>query len=101
MRMSGQWRPTCGGSWCFFFSSRRRHTRCSRDWSSDVCSSDLSRLSVRYVAKKGKVLVGFHERKSRYIADMETCKILPPHVDAMLLPMRALIASMEDRKSVV
>src|SRR2546429_3171951 len=30
---------------CFFFSSRRRHTRCSRDWSSDVCSSDLF---VRY-----------------------------------------------------
>src|SRR2546429_536178 len=28
-------------SWFFFFSSRRRHTRCSRDWSSDVCSSDL------------------------------------------------------------
>src|SRR5207245_6598782 len=25
----------------FFFSSRRRHTRCYRDWSSDVCSSDL------------------------------------------------------------
>src|SRR5256884_698238 len=30
---------SCGD--CFFFSSRRRHTRCSRDWSSDVCSSDL------------------------------------------------------------
>src|SRR4030043_2023488 len=28
----------------FFFSSRRRHTRCSRDWSSDVCSSDLQSL---------------------------------------------------------
>src|SRR5712675_1745437 len=28
-------------AFCFFFSSRRRHTRCSRDWSSDVCSSDL------------------------------------------------------------
>src|SRR5207247_2245802 len=27
---------------CFFFSSRRRHTRSTRDWSSDVCSSDLS-----------------------------------------------------------
>src|SRR5207245_7545291 len=27
---------------CFFFSSRRRHTRCYRDWSSDVCSSDLN-----------------------------------------------------------
>src|SRR3989449_9024439 len=30
---------------CFFFSSRRRHTRCSRDWSSDVCSSDLTRVA--------------------------------------------------------
>src|ERR1035441_2528782 len=28
-------------SFCFFFSSRRRHTRCLSDWSSDVCSSDL------------------------------------------------------------
>src|SRR5207249_8429544 len=28
---------------CFFFSSRRRHTRSKRDWSSDVCSSDLSK----------------------------------------------------------
>src|SRR5699024_3464337 len=28
---------------CFFFSSRRRHTRSKRDWSSDVCSSDLQR----------------------------------------------------------
>src|SRR2546429_8257304 len=32
----------------FFFSSRRRHTRCSRDWSSDVCSSDLAVREVRY-----------------------------------------------------
>src|SRR2546422_3912486 len=31
----------------FFFSSRRRHTRCSRDWSSDVCSSDLSVARTR------------------------------------------------------
>src|SRR2546422_6415307 len=30
----------------FFFSSRRRHTRCSRDWSSDVCSSDLRDVAV-------------------------------------------------------
>src|SRR5437899_13040803 len=36
----------------FFFSSRRRHTRCLSDWSSDVCSSDLyetSALGLRYV----------------------------------------------------
>src|SRR2546422_1140093 len=31
----------------FFFSSRRRHTRCSRDWSSDVCSSDLKSVDAR------------------------------------------------------
>src|SRR5438045_8329223 len=31
----------------FFFSSRRRHTRCLSDWSSDVCSSDLTRRSSR------------------------------------------------------
>src|SRR5690625_5730307 len=31
----------CNYSFCFFFSSRRRHTRWPRDWSSDVCSSDL------------------------------------------------------------
>src|SRR5207253_5573821 len=31
----------------FFFSSRRRHTRWPRDWSSDVCSSDLLRNSTR------------------------------------------------------
>src|SRR3989440_6543638 len=32
----------------FFFSSRRRHTRSDRDWSSDVCSSDLRRLQPAY-----------------------------------------------------
>src|SRR5690554_3942284 len=30
----------------FFFSSRRRHTRCGRDWSSDVCSSDLGKYKM-------------------------------------------------------
>jgi 23S rRNA (uracil1939-C5)-methyltransferase len=54
-----------------------------------------ARLSVRHVHKKGTVLVGFHERKSRYVADMQTCPVLPPHVDAMLMPLRALIASMD------
>src|SRR3989449_9570884 len=35
----------------FFFSSRRRHTRCSRDWSSDVCSSDLGRADLAAAAR--------------------------------------------------
>ncbi|MFZ6691512.1 23S rRNA (uracil(1939)-C(5))-methyltransferase RlmD [Undibacterium sp. SXout20W] len=53
-----------------------------------------ARLSVRHVLKKGLVLVGFHEKKSRYVANMETCEILPVHVSAMLLPLRDLIASL-------
>src|SRR5690554_1705215 len=39
--------------WIFFCSSRRRHTRCGRDWSSDVCSSDLNRLHKRDVEQAG------------------------------------------------
>src|SRR2546429_2473065 len=39
----------------FFFSSRRRHTRCSRDWSSDVCSSDLSPQFVFRLARSGDI----------------------------------------------
>src|SRR5206468_7823051 len=37
----------------FFFSSRRRHTRSDRDWSSDVCSSDLELLDARGVEVRG------------------------------------------------
>ncbi len=58
-----------------------------------------ARLSVRHVAKKGTVLVGFHERKSRYIADMQTCAVLPPQVSAMLMPLRELIMSMQARET--
>lgn len=53
-----------------------------------------ARISVRNVPKKGGVLVGFHERKSSFITDMKTCEILPPHVSAMLVPLRELIASL-------
>ncbi len=56
-----------------------------------------ARLSVRHVAKKGTVLVGFHERKSRYLADMQVCPVLPARVSAMLMPLRALIGSMDQR----
>ena len=58
-----------------------------------------ARLSVRYVIKKGEVLIGFHERKSRYIADMKVCPVLPPHFSAMLMPLRALIAQMASRET--
>ena len=57
-----------------------------------------ARLSVRYVAKKGTVLIGFHERKSRYVADMQSCAILPRKVSDLLMPLRALIGRMEARE---
>ncbi|WP_349745044.1 23S rRNA (uracil(1939)-C(5))-methyltransferase RlmD [Roseateles cavernae] len=56
-----------------------------------------ARFSVRYVAKKGQVLIGFHERKSRYVADMQVCKVVPAVVSDMLMPLRELIASMAER----
>jgi 23S rRNA (uracil1939-C5)-methyltransferase len=54
-----------------------------------------ARFSVRHVRKKGTVLVGFHERKSRYVADMRECHVVPRHVSDLLLPLRALIGSMD------
>ncbi|RVT50433.1 23S rRNA (uracil(1939)-C(5))-methyltransferase RlmD [Rubrivivax albus] len=56
-----------------------------------------ARLSVRYVARKDVVLVGFHERKSRYVADMGRCEVLPPAVSALLPRLRALVAGMAER----
>ncbi len=56
-----------------------------------------ARLSVRYVVKKGTVLVGFHERKSSYVADIRSCEVLPRHVSDMLLPLRALVGAMRAR----
>ncbi len=54
-----------------------------------------ARFSVRHVRKKGAVLVGFHERKSRYVADIKECHVVPPQVSNLLLPLRALIGGMD------
>ena len=59
-----------------------------------------ARISVRFVRKKGEVLVGFHERKSRYVADMEVCHVLPKHVSDLLMPLRALIGSMDAKETI-
>ena len=58
-----------------------------------------ARLSVRYVQKKGEALVGFHERKSRYVADMRQCPVLPAPVSALLAPLRELIGQMDARET--
>ena len=56
-----------------------------------------ARLSVRFVPKKGGVLVGFHEKRSSYVADMESCEILPPLVSRLIPPLRELIGTLSVR----
>ncbi|GAB3473279.1 23S rRNA (uracil(1939)-C(5))-methyltransferase RlmD [Massilia terrae] len=53
-----------------------------------------ARLSVRYVAKKETVLVGFHEKHSSYVADMKECHILPQNLSDMLVPLRDMVRSL-------
>jgi 23S rRNA (uracil1939-C5)-methyltransferase len=56
-----------------------------------------ARLSVRYVPKKGGVLVGFHERKSSYVADMTSCAVLPRKISDLLPALRVLVAQLTVR----
>ena len=56
-----------------------------------------ARMSVRHVAKKGGVLVGFHERKSSFVADMTECHVVPPKLSALLVPLRELVAMLSVR----
>lgn len=53
-----------------------------------------ARLTVRMVPSKGGVLIGFHERRSSYVADLKVCPILPAHVSALLQPLHALVAAL-------
>ncbi len=53
-----------------------------------------ARLTVRHVAKKGVVLVGFHERKSSFVADMTECHVLPKKISDLLPALRLLVASL-------
>jgi 23S rRNA (uracil1939-C5)-methyltransferase len=59
-----------------------------------------ARLSVRNVPRKGGVLVGFHERRSSYVADMLECHVLAPKIAALLPDMRRLVESLSIRDRV-
>ncbi len=56
-----------------------------------------ARLSVRNVPKKGGVLVGFHERRSSYVADMLGCEVLPPQIGGLLPELRRLVTELTVR----
>src|SRR5690606_10522502 len=89
-------------SYLFFFSSRRRHTRFSRDWSSDVCSSDLAAFATwndvncsnLNIIKRPDVGIGYSallntgdEVNDPFYADISTIGFIPPFIfDAVLGP---------------
>jgi len=50
-----------------------------------------ARWSVRHVPSKGGALVGFRERRSTHVADTRECHVLPPHISALILPLRELV----------
>ncbi len=56
-----------------------------------------ARFSARYVVKKSAMLVGFHERRSSFVADMQRCEVVPPRISALLLPLRSLVSSLSIR----
>ena len=58
------------------------------------------RLSARYVMKKGGALVGFREKNGPYVADMHECRVLPPHVSALIDPLRDLVSALSIRDRV-
>ncbi len=73
------WNPLTGPSWHY----RRK-----------------ARLSVRYVHKKERVLVGFRERYGRFVADMQECHVLDPRIAEQLSRLSQLIYSMNARSSI-
>src|SRR5215207_7437132 len=91
----------------FFFSSRRRHTRSTRDWSSDVCSSDLHQFAVDAIAEcEGpETLRGFWRAIERIRVLHPTCgsgaflfaalNILQPLAEACLEWMKSFIDELD------
>jgi 23S rRNA (uracil1939-C5)-methyltransferase len=56
-----------------------------------------ARLAVRHVPKKGGALVGFHEKRSSYVADMDSCEVLPERISRLIRPLRDLVDALSVR----
>jgi 23S rRNA (uracil1939-C5)-methyltransferase len=59
-----------------------------------------ARLGVKYVIKKNKLLVGFREKSSNYLAELESCTVLHPLVGQRLSELSSVIASLEQYRSI-
>src|SRR5215475_16013576 len=85
---------------CFFFSSRRRHTRFSRDWSSDVCSSDLLGLGGQRAGELDALLQPVRQAAGRRLADRLDLEEVDDPLDEgavleLLAPGRAPVERLE------
>src|SRR5215813_6242284 len=67
----------------FFFSSRRRHTRCGRDWSSDVCSSDLPAIVLAGFSQGGAMALHTSLRQGERLAGVLALSCSLPLADAL------------------
>ncbi len=58
---------------------------------------ERARISAKYVIKKEKMLVGFHEKRSSFVADMQSCEILAPKIAGLIKPLADLLAGLSIR----
>lgn len=58
---------------------------------------ERARISAKYVIKKEKMLVGFHEKRSSFVADMQSCEILEPRIASLIRPLADLLEGLSVR----
>jgi 23S rRNA (uracil1939-C5)-methyltransferase len=59
-----------------------------------------ARLRVKYVPKKDRVLVGFNEKSTPFVADIQGCEVLPPRISALITPLQEMIVQMSIRDAI-
>ncbi len=59
-----------------------------------------ARLRVKYVPKKDRVLVGFNEKSTPFVADIQGCEVLPPRISALITPLQEMIVQMSVRDAI-
>lgn len=57
-----------------------------------------ARMTARYVIKKGGSLIGFHEKRSSFVADMQSCEVMPAHISKLLPLLRVLVGALSIRE---
>jgi 23S rRNA (uracil1939-C5)-methyltransferase len=57
-------------------------------------------LRVKYVPKKDRVLVGFNEKSTPFVADIQGCEVLPPRISALITPLQEMIVQMSVRDAI-